>query len=179
VRVLQLHTVCGFTSPGRIASDIDGILKEKGYESYIAFGRGAPMNCDTPIRIGTKWDTYAHVALTRLFDKHGFGSKKATREFLSMVEELDPDIIHLHNIHGYYLNVELLFDYLKVADKPVIWTLHDCWAFTGHCSHFDYIGCDKWKTGCFDCPQKREYPKSVLFDNSRDNFFRKKHSCNE
>jgi putative colanic acid biosynthesis glycosyltransferase len=174
VRVLQLHTVCGFTSPGRIASDIDGILKEKGYESYIAFGRGAPMNCDTPIRIGTKWDTYAHVALTRLFDKHGFGSKKATREFLSMVEELDPDIIHLHNIHGYYLNVELLFDYLKVADKPVIWTLHDCWAFTGHCSHFDYIGCDKWKTGCFDCPQKREYPKSVLFDNSRDNFFRKK-----
>ena len=91
-----------------------------------------------------------------------------------MVEELDPDIIHLHNIHGYFLNVELLFDYLKLADKPVIWTLHDCWAFTGHCSHFDYIGCDKWKTGCFDCPQKREYPKSVLFDNSRDNFIRKK-----
>ena len=81
MRVLQLHTVCGFTSPGRIASDIDGILKEKGYESYIAFGRGIPMNCSTPIRIGTKWDTYAHVALTRLFDKHGFGSKKATENF--------------------------------------------------------------------------------------------------
>ena len=174
MRVLQLNTVCGFTSAGRIASDIDGILKEKGYESYIAFGRGTPMNCDTPIRIGTKWDTYAHVVLTRIFDKHGLGSKRATREFLGVVEELDPDIIHLHNIHGYYLNVELLFDYLKVADKPVVWTLHDCWPFTGHCSHFDYIGCNKWRTQCFDCPQKNQYPSSKFLDNSKNNFSRKK-----
>ncbi len=132
------------------------------------------MNCDTPIRIGTKWDTYAHVVLTRIFDKHGLGSKRATREFLGVVEELDPDIIHLHNIHGYYLNVELLFDYLKVADKPVVWTLHDCWPFTGHCSHFDYIGCNKWRTQCFDCPQKNQYPSSKFLDNSKNNFSRKK-----
>lgn len=174
MRVLQLHTVCGFTSPGRIASDIDGILKEKGYESYITFGRGTPMNCDTPIRIGTKWDTYAHVVLTRIFDKHGLGSIRATRKFLGVVEALDPDIIHLHNIHGYYLNVELLFDYLKVADKPVVWTLHDCWPFTGHCTHFDYIGCNKWRTECFSCPQKNQYPASKLLDNSKGNFKRKK-----
>ena len=86
MRVLQLHTVCGFTSPGRIASDIDGILKEKGYESYIAFGRGIPMNCSTPIRIGTKWDTYAHVVLTRIIDKHDLGSIRDTRKFLSEVK---------------------------------------------------------------------------------------------
>lgn len=174
VRVLQINSVCGIGSTGRIATDIHQVLKEQGHESYIAFGRDEPKNCDSVIRIGSKWDVYRHVALTRVFDKHGFGSKRATRAFLREVDKLNPDIIHLHNIHGYYLNVELLFDYLKVADKPVIWTLHDCWAFTGHCSHFDYIGCTKWRTGCFDCPQKEEYPKSVLFDNSRDNFFRKK-----
>lgn len=174
IRVLQINSVCGIGSTGRIATDIHQVLKEQGHESYIAFGRDEPKNCDTAIRIGTSWDTYAHVALTRIFDKHGFGSKRATRAFLREVDKLNPDVIHLHNIHGYYLNVELLFDYLKAADKPVIWTLHDCWAFTGHCSHFDYIGCDKWKTECFSCPQKGEYPKSVLFDNSRDNFIRKK-----
>jgi putative colanic acid biosynthesis glycosyltransferase len=174
IRVLQINSVCGIGSTGRIATDIHQVLKEQGHESYIAFGRDEPKNCDSVIRIGSNWDVYRHVALTRVFDKHGFGSKRATRAFLREVDKLNPDIIHLHNIHGYYLNVELLFDYLKVADKLVIWTLHDCWAFTGHCSHFDYIGCTKWRTGCFDCPQKEEYPKSVLFDNSRDNFFRKK-----
>ena len=174
IRVLQINSVCGIGSTGRIATDIHQVLKEQGHESYIAFGRDEPKNCDSVIRIGSNWDVYRHVALTRVFDKHGFGSKRATRAFLREVDKLNPDIIHLHNIHGYYLNVELLFDYLKVAEKLVIWTLHDCWAFTGHCSHFDYIGCTKWRTGCFDCPQKEEYPKSVLFDNSRDNFFRKK-----
>lgn len=174
IRVLQINSVCGIGSTGRIATDIHQVLKEQGYESYVAFGRYEPRNCDTSIHIGTNRDTYAHVLLTRMFDKHGFGSKRATRAFLREVNKLNPDVIHLHNIHGYYLNVELLFEYLKAADKPVIWTLHDCWAFTGHCSHFDYIGCSKWKTGCFDCPQKGEYPKSVLLDNSRDNFIRKK-----
>lgn len=174
IRVLQINSVCGIGSTGRIATDIHQVLREQGHESYIAFGRDEPKNCKSAIRIGSNKDVYRHVALTRVFDKHGFGSKRATRAFLREIDKLNPDVIHLHNIHGYYLNVELLFDYLKLADKPVIWSLHDCWAFTGHCSHFDYIGCDKWKTGCFDCPQKGEYPKSVLHDNSRDNFIRKK-----
>lgn len=176
IRVLQINSVCGIGSTGRIATDIDQILKQKGHESYVAFGRNNPRNCDTSIRIGTTWDIYAHVALTRALDKHGFGSSRATRAFLRTVEELDPDIIHLHNIHGYYLNVELLFDYLKNAGKPVIWTLHDCWAFTGHCSYFDFVGCDKWKTECFSCPQKDQYPSSGILDNSRRNFMRKKNA---
>lgn len=170
MRVLQINSVCGLGSTGRIATDIHNILIEQGNDSYIAFGRDIPKNCDTAIRIGNKFDNYAHVAKTRLFDKHGFGSEKATKDFINKVKELDPDVIHLHNIHGYYINIKVLFDYLKVANKPVIWTLHDCWAFTGHCAYFDYVGCEKWQTQCFDCPDKKSYPNSIFMDNSEDNY---------
>lgn len=174
LKVLQINAVCGTGSTGRIATDIHNILIEKGHESYIAYGRDLPRNCDNAIRIGTKYDNYTHALLTRLFDRHGFGSKKATLEFIKEVEKIDPDIIHLHNIHGYYINIEILFNYLKRTDKPVIWTLHDCWTFTGHCAHFDYAGCDKWKSGCYDCPEKKNYPSSILLDNSKSNYFKKK-----
>lgn len=173
MKVLQINSVCGIGSTGRIATDIHNILIEQGYESYIAYGRDLSKNCTSVIKIGTEIDNYTHVAKTRIFDKHGFGSKRATEDFIIKVKELDPDIIHLHNIHGYYINVEILFDYLKEANKPVVWTLHDCWSFTGHCSHFDYIGCEKWKSGCYKCPQKKQYPKSILHDNSRHNYSRK------
>lgn len=173
MKVLQINSVCGIGSTGRIATDIHNILIDQGHESYIAYGRDLPKNCDNAIRIGTKIDNYTHVLKTRLLDKHGFGSKQATIEFIDKVKKLNPDIIHLHNIHGYYINIEILFDYIKEAKKPVVWTLHDCWSFTGHCSHFDYIGCEKWKTGCFDCPQKHEYPKSLFFDNSNRNYSKK------
>lgn len=174
MKVLQINSVCGVGSTGRIATDIHKMLVEQGHESYIAYGRGQAKNCDQTIKIGSKFDNYAHVALTRIYDKHGFGSKKATKEFINKVEELDPDVIHLHNIHGYYINVEILFDYLNKANKPVIWTLHDCWAFTGHCAYFDYVGCDKWKTNCFECPEKNSYPSSKFIDNSYNNFSIKK-----
>lgn len=174
MKVLQINSVCGIGSTGRIASDIHNSLIAKGHESYIAFGRDLPKNCDNAIRIGTKMDNYTHVAKTRILDKHGFGSKKATIEFIDKLKKLDPDIIHLHNIHGYYINVEILFEYLRETNKAVVWTLHDCWSFTGHCSHFDYIGCEKWKTSCFNCPQKKEYPKSFFIDNSEWNYNKKK-----
>ena len=87
---------------------------------------------------------------------------------------MNPDIIHLHNIHGYYINIEILFDYLKSSKKPVIWTLHDCWSFTGHCAHVDYIRCDRWKSSCYSCPQKNQYPKSILLDKSKENYILKK-----
>lgn len=174
MRVMQINSVCGVGSTGRIATDIHNILIEQGHKSYIAYGRDLPKSCDKAIRIGGKFDNYTHVVKTRIFDKHGFASKRATVEFINKVKELNPDIIHLHNIHGYYLNIEILFEYLKEADKPVIWTLHDCWSFTGHCAYFDYVACDKWKTGCYDCPQKKGYPSSFLLDNSKENYRRKK-----
>lgn len=173
MKVLQINTVCGVGSVGRIVRQIHEALREKGHESYIAYGR-KPLGCDGAIRIGGDLDVYFHVFLTRVFDLHGFGSKKATKKFLKIVEEINPDIIHLHNIHGYYLNIEVLFDFLKSFDKPVVWTLHDCWAFTGHCSHFTYAKCERWKTGCYSCPEKKSYPRSVIFDNSKSNYARKK-----
>lgn len=174
MKVLQINSVCGIGSTGRIATDIHKILIEKGHKSYIAYGRYDDRGCDTSIRIGNKLDNYMHAAITRLFDKHGFGSKRATIEFIKKVDIIDPDIIHLHNIHGYYINIKLLFDYLKKINIPVVWTLHDCWSFTGHCSFFDYIGCDKWKDRCYNCPQKKAYPSSRLLDNSKNNFNKKK-----
>lgn len=174
MRVLQINSVCGIGSTGRIATDIDKFLKEKNYESFIAYGRDTSRNCDTTIKIGNQFDNYMHVAKTRLFDKHGFGSTKATREFIDKVKALDPDVVHLHNIHGYYINIELLFDYLKQSNKPVVWTLHDCWAFTGHCSYFDYVNCERWQHGCYECPQNKDYPASIYIDYSKWNYQKKK-----
>ncbi len=174
MKILQINSVCGVGSTGRIATDLYKVIEEAGHECVIAYGRGiAPGGLKT-IKIGTGFDNYMHVAKTRIFDKHGFGSTKATKEFIKKVEEYDPDVIHLHNIHGYYINIEILFDYLKRANKKVIWTLHDCWAFTGHCAYFDYVGCSKWKSGCKECAQKKEYPNSLFIDSSEWNFNKKK-----
>jgi glycosyltransferase involved in cell wall biosynthesis len=115
-----------------------------------------------------------HGVYTRILDAHGFESKRATKKFLKWVDEYNPDIIWLHNIHGYYINFEMLFEYIKRNNKKVIWTMHDCWSFTGHCSHFTYAKCNKWKTGCYECCQKKQYPKSIFRDNSRNNYQRKK-----
>jgi len=174
VRVLQINSVCGIGSTGRIATDIDNLLRQRGHESYIAYGRGQSLHCGSTIKIGTNQDVYKHVIKTRLLDKHGLGSKRSTLKFISEVKKLDPDIIHLHNIHGYYLHIEILFDFLKSVGKPIIWTLHDCWPFTGHCSYFDYVQCDRWKTGCYNCPQKISYPASWGLDNSNTNYKLKK-----
>jgi putative colanic acid biosynthesis glycosyltransferase len=175
--ILQINSVCGVGSTGRIATDIHAILEEKGHESYIAYGRGNPIKCNSSIKIGNNLDNYMHVAKTRILDMHGFGSKRATKGFIEKIKLLNPDVIHLHNIHGYYINVELLFEYLKSVDIPVIWTLHDCWAFTGHCAYFDYSGCNCWKVGgSHKCIQKKSYPTSLLLNNSTNNYKRKRKS---
>lgn len=174
MKVLQINSVCGYGSTGRIATDLYKILEEQGHECLIAYGRGAAPKGINSIKIGTDFDNYMHVAKTRLFDLHGFASTKATKEFIKKAKEYNPDVIHLHNIHGYYINIELLFNYLKGVNKPIVWTLHDCWAFTGHCAHFDYIKCNKWENGCSNCPQKGRYPMSSLMDNSKSNYERKK-----
>lgn len=174
MKVLQINSVCGVGSTGRIATDLYKVLEVQGNKCKIAYGRGtAPEGIDS-IKIGSNLDNYYHVFKTRVFDKHGFGSVNATKKFIEEVKEYDPDIIHLHNIHGYYINIEILFNYLKEANKPVVWTLHDCWAFTGHCAYFDYVGCEKWKNGCSNCQQKGSYPNSKVADNSRWNYEKKK-----
>ena len=173
MNILQINSVCGIGSTGRIATDLHAILLSQEHQSTVAFGRYMAKNCNHTIRIGSRLDNYVHVIQTRLFDKHGLASAGATKNFIAKIKELNPDVIHLHNLHGYYLHIGLLFEYLKQANKPVIWTLHDCWAFTGHCAYFDFVGCERWKTECYDCPLKMEYPKSFT-DNSQSNYKVKK-----
>ena len=179
MKVLQINTVCGTGSTGRIVGDLYNALFERGHDSLIAYGRGtnAPRGSSVgdvkTYRIGDNLDTYYHVLMTRLTDKTGFYSTEATNKLINEITKYNPDIIHLHNIHGYYLNIELLFNYLAKLNTPIVWTLHDCWPFTGHCSYFDYADCDKWKTGCFNCPEKHNYPKSIFLDNSKWNYEQK------
>jgi len=174
VKVLQINTVYGTGSTGRIALDIHNSLYEKKHESYVAYGRGKRYTSNNLFKISNKVDFYLHAVNTRLFDLHGFGSKMVTKSFIKKIVDINPDVIHLHNIHGYYLNIEILFGFLKSYKKPIVWTLHDCWPFTGHCAYFDYSGCGKWQTHCRNCPEKESYPKSICFDNSYGNFEKKK-----
>lgn len=177
-RLLLINSVCGQGSTGKICAQLAKEYEQDGYEVKIAYGRysaPAPSTEKYAVRIGNKLDVYAHALYSRVFDKHGLACRRATKRFLKWADEYDPDILWLHNIHGYYINYELLFEWIKSRPQmEVKWTLHDCWAFTGHCSHFTYIKCDKWKDGCSRCPQKKEYPTCNGLDNSADNYLRKK-----
>lgn len=173
-KLLQINVVANSGSTGRIAENIGKLAISDGWESYIAYGRGEPKSASHLIKIGDKWDMYVHGLQSRLLDNHGLSSKRATKRFIEEIKRISPDVIHLHNIHGYYLNYEILFDYLATIDTPVVWTFHDCWAMTGHCSHFDAIGCSKWQKECHNCALKGDYPASILTDASRRNFRLKK-----
>jgi glycosyltransferase involved in cell wall biosynthesis len=170
MKILHINSVYGFGSTGRIVSDIHNSLLKQGHESYVAYGRGTNSSNEKILKIGSKIDNINHLILTRLFDRHGFGSETSTNRFIKQITNIQPDIIHLHNLHGYYINLQVLFDYLKTFNKPIIWTLHDCWSFTGHCAYFDFVSCEKWKTGCSNCPEINSYPKSILLDNSLKNY---------
>lgn len=174
MKLLQINSVINSGSTGRIAEEIGQLAMKNGWKSYIAYGRNNRQSESQLIKIGNNRDIKWHGLQTRLFDRHGLASKKATNELVEKIKEIKPDIIHLHNLHGYYLNIEILFHYLATAGIPVVWTLHDCWTMTGHCTHFSFIGCDKWKTQCEHCPQKKEYPASYCLDRSLKNYQQKK-----
>lgn len=140
-----------------------------GHESIIAYGRINGGSKSQLIKTGNYLDLYTHVLKSYLFDNHGLGSLKSTRKLVKQIESLSPDVISIHNIHGYYLNYKVLFDFIKNSDIPVLWTLHDCWPFTGHCSFFDSVSCMKWQTHCEKCPLTDSYPKSIT-DRSYNNF---------
>lgn len=175
MKVLMINVVCGIRSTGRICTDLAKALEEQGHEVKIAYGReNVPEQFQKyAVKIGTDLDVKLHGMKARLLDGAGFGSKKSTEKFIEWVKEYDPDVIHLHNIHGYYINVEVLFKYLKNCGKKVIWTLHDCWSFTGHCCYYSMAECLKWKTGCCNCSMTSSYPESWV-DRSLHNFNRKK-----
>lgn len=174
MKILQINSTCGFGSTGRIAVDILNTVCENGGEGLICYGRGTAPEGVPSYKIGSETLVKIHGVLSRITDRQGFYSTNATKALVEKIKEYAPDIIHLHNIHGYYLDIRVLFDYLKKCEKPIVWTLHDCWAFTGHCAYFTSSGCDKWKTGCNACPSKKDYPQSLVLDNSEKNYNEKK-----
>lgn len=174
MKILQINTVCGSGSVGKITADIYHTLKEQGEEGVILYGRNEAPDDVNAVKIGNKTDFYLHALKGVVFGTGGFCSGAVTDRFIEKIKDEQPDIIHLHNIHGFYLQIEKLFAYLKQSGIPVVWTLHDCWSFTGHCAYFDYVSCDRWKEGCGNCPQhKTAYPYSIT-DNSQKSYQRKK-----
>lgn len=177
LRVFQISTELNSGSVGRIAEQIGEAVIAEGWESYIAFARDNQPSKSKSIKIGAKMDLIKHGVLTRFTDRHGFGSASATKNLIKKIEEIKPDIIHLQHLHGYYINIEILFSYLSEKKIPVVWTFHDCWSFTGHCAYYEYIDCQKWQEQCFKCPQTNEYPKSYI-DQSKKNYNDKKRIFN-
>ncbi len=177
-KLLQINPVMRVsTSTGRIMQEIGDVAMSNGWESYIAYsyGRdGIKPSTSKLIPVGNKLDVAWHGLVTRLTDRHGLASERVTRAFIQQIERLQPDIIHIHNIHGYFLNYRVLFDYLSTCNIPVVWTVHDCWLYTGHCYYYSFIGCNKWQMGCVHCPQRKSFPTSWWIDRSRENYRDKK-----
>ena len=173
-KLLQISIEVNSGSVGRIAEQIGETAMANGWQSYITYARNHLPSKSNTIRIGNMADVYWHGVMTRLFDTHCLHSTLATKRLVKQIKDIAPDVILLHHIHGYFLNMKVLFDYLATIETPVVWVFHDCWSMTGHCAYFDYVGCERWKTGCFDCPEKKSYPTSLLFDRSRRNYIEKR-----
>lgn len=174
MKILRITTEINRSSIGRTTEQLGKLVLAEGWDSYIAYGRADGESESHKIKIGSKLSVYFHALLSRLFDLHGNGSYFATKKFIAKITQLKPDIIHLHDIHGYYININVLFRFLREAGIPIVWTHHDCWAFTGHCGFYSEIGCEKWKIECSKCPSYKEYPSSLFFDRSRQSFQQKK-----
>lgn len=172
--LVQINSVCN-GSTGKIMGEIQKCAEENGYKCISFYGRRRGFKKLFSEKINSEFFVYIHGILTLLFNHHGRYSYFQTKRLVKKIKKINPDIIQLHNVHGYYLNYKVLFKYLKNNYKgKIFWTLHDCWPFTGHCAYFTYAQCDKWKIQCYNCPQKLNYPCSLLFDSSKSEYNLKK-----
>lgn len=170
--VVQINSVINKGSTGRIAQQIGEHVENQGWRHFLVYGRPSnPTNLDA-YKISSYTDNLIHYGLSLALDAHGLGSQITTSKLCRWLSQINPSLVHLHNLHGYYLNYPILAKYLQEKRIPVVWTLHDCWAFTGHCSYYSDINCTKWHTECHTCPKKRSYPASIT-DRSKSNFERK------
>lgn len=160
MKLLQLNVTANWGSTGKIAEGIGKAAMARGWDSTIAYGRYMNPSGSNLIKVGNQLDVYAHYAKSRLLDGEGLGSKSATRKLISQIKELSPNIIHLHNIHDHWLNYPILFEYFASINTPIVWTFHDCWAFTGGCPYFDIPYCEKWQFQCISCDGKPKHLRS-------------------
>lgn len=170
MKIVQINATCGIGSTGKICVGISELLTEKGVENYIICSRsnGYPLGIECANNYYTKLQAFK----AKVLGNYGFNSVIETKKIIAELEKIKPDIVNLHNIHGHDCNLAMLFKYFKKNNIKLIWTFHDCWAFTGYCMYFDMVHCDKWKTECHDCPQRHAY--SFFFDKSKKLFNRKK-----
>lgn len=171
MRIAQINATCGAGSTGKICISVSELLSENGVENYIFYSSGSsdyPLGIKYANEIAIKMQTL----VSRIFGNYGFEAKIATKKLINKLEKINPDVIHIHNIHSHNCNLEILFKYIKKKNIKVYWTFHDCWTFTGYCTHFDMIGCEKWKTECNNCVQYRYF--SWFFDRSKYLFNKKK-----
>lgn len=179
MKILMINSVCGIKSTGRICTDIADELMKVGHTVRIAYGRDTipEKYKDIAYKISSNKNIKFNVLMHRIFGNEGFRAISDTKKFIKWIKTYDPDVIHIHNLHGYYINIKYLFDYIKSAKKKVIWTLHDCWAYTGNCSHYTANKCYKWMHECKKCKYTNVYPKSY-FDYTKRNFLLKKEIFN-
>ncbi len=171
MKIVQLNITCGVGSTGKICLAVSKLLNERGVENYILFSEGE-SDYEYGIKYADKYEIKLEALKSRAFGNYGFNSKALTERLIAKLDEIKPDIVHLHNLHGHGCNLEMLFSYFKEKNIKLYWTFHDCWAFTGYCPHFDMVGCDKWQTQCGNCPQKGAY--SFFFDKSDKLYSKKK-----
>lgn len=162
----------GIGSTGRIAEQIGEAAVARGHSSFIAYGRQSRPAASNSYRVGGLINTLMHGCESFVADRQGLSSRRATKKLVMWLQKQKPDAVGLHNLHGYYLNYPELFRFLRSEEVPVLWTLHDCWPFTGHCAHYGRFACTKWRHTCQECPMTHYYPRS-LTDFSKRNFERK------
>lgn len=172
MKVVQINAVLN-GSTGKIAKDISQMLNKKGIENYILFADGASEN-NNEIKISSTFSMKIHAFLSRLLGKQACFSNRKTKKMLKLLDKISPDVVHLHNLHHNYVNLNLLLKYLAKKDIKTVLTLHDCWFFTGKCTHYVSAGCNKWQTGCGNCPQLKKDNPSWFFDRTNKLFLRKK-----
>jgi hypothetical protein len=180
VKKLAIINAVPYGSTGKIVRGIDSVARKKGMETLVFYSwtkRLRKSNGENVV-VTSFLGKLIHMALAKFTGKNGAYSFKDTKRVIKRLEKFKPDAINLHIMHSWNINLPMLFDYANKNDILVIWTMHDCWAFTGHCPCFDMIGCYKWKTGCYKCPLYKEYPKSFLIDRSKENYELKKRLFN-
>ena len=171
MKVVQINAVCGTGSTGKICVAVSEVLDQQGIENYILYSAGKSPKSNAVSCCGRAY-TKIQAVKSRVFGNYGFNSRHETKRMIAFLKQTKPDVVHLHNIHGHDCHLALLMMYLRDSHTKVFWTFHDCWAFTGYCTHFMFTGCDKWKTGCGACPQRKKY--SWFFDRSKELYYRKR-----
>ncbi len=176
-KLLQINSHSTYGAVGKLTEQLGRVASEQGWDTYLAAGkRHSRPSAQKTLSFDCVLSEYLHYLISLLFDAQGRGlaSYVETKLLIRKIKKLDPDIIHIHQIHGSYINYQILLKYLAKTRAKIVFTLHDCWYYTGHCTHYDYHGCMKWKDGCHDCTQLHEYPRSLFRDSSKKNYSLKK-----